>query len=67
MADALSWIELNALAQHQVIDFEDMARAQTNDPELAQFQQSSSSLELEAIPLPASTTTIACDLSIGTL
>ena len=32
VADALLRIELNALAQHQSIDFEDMAKAQTNGP-----------------------------------
>ena len=44
VADALSRIELNGLAQHQGIDFEDMAKAQASDPDLTQFQQSSSSL-----------------------
>ena len=66
VADALSRIELNALAQHQGIDFEDMAKAQTVDPDLAQFQQSSSYLQLQAVPVPASITTIICDLSTGT-
>ena len=65
VADALSRIELNALTQHQGIDFEDMARAQANDPDLAQFQRPSSSLQLEAVPVPASTTTLTCDLSTG--
>ena len=41
VADALSRIELNSLTQQQGIDFEDMARAQTTDPDLAQFQQCS--------------------------
>ena len=60
VADALSRIELNTLTQHQGIDFEDMARALANDPDLAQFQRS---LQLEAIPVPASTTALTCDLS----
>ena len=42
-----------------------MARAQANDPDLAQFQRPSSSLQLEAVPVPASTTTLTCDLSTG--
>ena len=63
VADALSRIELNGLAQHQGIDFEDMAKAQASDP---QFQQSSSSLQLEAVPIPTSAKTIICDLSTGT-
>ena len=66
VADALSRIELNALTQHQAIDFEDMAKAQANDPDLAEFQPSSSSLQLKAVPVPTSTTTIICDLSTGT-
>ena len=66
VADALSRIELNSLTQHQGIDFEDMARAQTTDPDLAQFQQCSSSLNLQTVPVPASNATIICNLSTGT-
>jgi hypothetical protein len=62
VADALSRIELNGLAQHQGIDFEDMAKAQASDPDLTQFQQSSSSLQLEAVPIPTSAKTIICDI-----
>ncbi len=56
VADALSLIELNTLTQHQSIDFEDMAKAQVNDPDLAQLQQASSSLQLEVVPVLISTT-----------
>ena len=37
VADALSQIELNGLAQHQGIDFEDMAKAQASDSVSAVF------------------------------
>ena len=66
VADALSRIKLNALTQQQGIAFEDMARAQANDPDLADFQHVSSSLQLETVPVPASDTTIICDISTGT-
>ena len=66
MADALSRIELNALTQHQGINFADMAKAQAKDPELDKLRQSSTSLKLQTLPVPASTTTIVCDLSTGT-
>ena len=65
-ADALSRIELNTLTQQQGVDFIAMARAQARDPDLAQFQQSPSSLQHQAVPIPASTTSITCDLSTGT-
>ena len=66
VADALSRIELNALTTHQGTDFEDMATAQANDQELTELRRSSSSLRLQSVPVPASTTTIICDLSTGT-
>ena len=65
-ADTLSQIELNGLAQHQSIDFEDIAKAQASDPDLAQFQQCSSSLQLEAVSIPTSAKSIICDHSTGT-
>ena len=66
VADALSRIELNALTQQQGIAVEDMARAQAKNPDLADFQHVSSSLQLETVPIPASDTTIICDISTGT-
>ena len=44
VADVLSQLELNGLAQHQSIDFEDIVNAQASDPDLSQFQQFTSSL-----------------------
>ena len=65
VADALSRIEVNALQQCQGIDFDELAKAQTNDPDLAALQSSSMSLNLESVPVPASDTTLICDLSLG--
>ena len=64
VADALSRIEVNSLGQQQAIDFETMATAQSNDPELSKLE-SSSSLQLSKVPIPASATTLICDLSRG--
>ena len=65
VADALSRIEVNALQQFKGIDFEEMARAQLNDPDLATVKSSSSSLNLQGVPVPACETTLICDLSTG--
>ena len=67
VADALSRIGANALHDNRppVVDFEEMATAQQEDPELLKLQSSTSSLTLKAIPLPTSDTTIVCDTSTG--
>ena len=66
VADALSRIEVNALGKCQDIDFEAMAKAQGQDQDLSALQSSSSSsLKLSSVAVPASTTTIVCDLSTG--
>ena len=62
--DGLSRIEVNALKTHQGIDFEEMAKAQTEDPDFATVK-SSPSPKLENVPLTASKTTILCDISTG--
>ena len=66
-ADALSRIEINALHRDQpiIVDFVEMANLQSEDPEILQLQSSPSSLKIEAIPLPATNTTILCDSSTG--
>ena len=67
VVDALSRIGANALHDNRppVVDFEEMATAQQEDPELLKLQSSTSSLTLKAIPLPTSDTTIVCDTSTG--
>ena len=51
----------------QPLDFQGMATAQTNDPELKEYLVStSSSLDLKPVPLPFSDSTIICDVSNGT-
>ena len=48
------------------LDFQGMATAQTNDPELKEYLVStSSSLDLKPVPLPFSDFTIICDVSNG--
>ena len=67
-ADALSRIETNALQvpQSPVLDFTEMAAAQSSDPDL---QTTHSSLTLKEVPLPLSDKSIIiilCDISTGT-
>ncbi len=69
-ADTLSRIETNALldgSPHVAIDFKDMAAAQATDEDIIRLQSvpTSSSLQLEARPLPMSDSTILCDTSTG--
>ena len=47
------------------INFQDIAMAQRDDPELSELQSSSNSLKLQATPLPTSKDTILCDISTG--
>ena len=67
VADALSHIEVNALHSNLVIDLKQIAAAQEaeSDPDLVQFQTTTSSLKLKAMPLPTSDGTILCDISTG--
>ena len=62
VADALSRMEINALNSPAVIDFHLLAAAQQDDTDLPALK-ASSSLCLQDIPLPDSTTTILCDMS----
>lgn len=66
-ADALSRIETITLHSDKppVIDFEEMATAQKDDPEFLKLRSSSSSLTLKDVPLPASSSSIVCDTSTG--
>ena len=68
-ADALSRIATNALHAERppILDFEKMAAAQKDDPELLELRSSTStSLVFQDVPLPASASTIVCDTSTGT-
>ena len=46
-----------------VIDFADIAAEQQTDPELTQLDKTS--LKLQTIPIPATNTTIICDVFTG--
>ena len=65
VADALSRVEANAIHTENcpLIDFADIAAEQQTDPEFAQLDKTS--LKLQAIPIPATNTTIICDVSTG--
>eukprot|EP00794_Sanderia_malayensis_P005072 gene5072-biopygen4130 len=66
VADALSRMELNAVqtSTTATIDFNLLAQAQQSDPDLPSLQ--TSSLQLQAVPLPSSSGTILCDMSTAT-
>ena len=65
VADTLSRVEINTLNDgHTVIDLKELATAQQRDSDLLKLQ-SSSSLRLEAEPLPDSDLMIMCDVSTG--
>ena len=69
VADALSRIETNALLSGQppTVDFDAMAKTQVTDPQIRSLQSSpSSTLVVEAVPLPNSTNLLHCDTSTGT-
>ena len=67
VADALSCVEVNVLHSSHVIDLKQMAAAQEMDPDLVQFQTTTSSFKLKAMPLPTSDGTILCDVPTGIL
>ena len=69
VADTLSRIETNALLSGQppTVDFAAMSETQTTGPQIRALQSSpSSTLVVEAIPLPNSSTPLYCDTSTGT-
>ena len=69
VADALSRNAVCTLhsAHTPSIDLQTLAATQTVDPEIRALQDSTTtSLRLTSLPLPASTSTIICDLSTGT-
>ena len=61
-------LETNAiLNSSHAIDFSVIAAAQHRDPELRKWKsQPFPSLQLSAVPLPGTTTTLICDISTGT-
>ena len=69
-ADALSRLSTNALhtdTSSPVVDFRELASAQTDDPELADLR-ANSSLKLQQVPLALSEgVSIICDVSTGVL
>ena len=58
-ADALSRIDTVSAS----VDFEALAAAQREDPELTEMRQNPLSLVLAEIPLPYTTTMVTCDTS----
>ena len=69
VADALSRIGIDALSVTRVegIDFEKMAAAQQQDPEIKHLLAHAGpcSFRIEPIPLQSSTTTLLCDVATG--
>ena len=68
VADALSRIETNALltGKPPTVDYAAMAKSQATDPQIRSLQSSpSSTLVVEAIPLPNCTNQLYCDTSTG--
>ena len=62
VADALSRMDINARNVFPLpIEYVLIAKAQQNDPDLSELY--STSLDLQALPLPQSTDTIVCDMS----
>ncbi|CAH8674423.1 unnamed protein product [Schistosoma haematobium] len=65
VADTLSRFNVDTISFTKGIDLLDMARLQTDDPDLDACKQSSS-LSLKSVPIPHSDSTIICDTSTGT-
>ena len=66
VADTLSRPEIHAMYNNATIDFERLAAAQVDDPELQrELQNPSTSLVLQTFPLFASGGSIICDTSSG--
>ena len=66
VADILSHIETNALhtGNISVVDFQELALAQAEDPELPRLQ-ADSSLQLESVPFLSDGISLICDTSAG--
>ena len=68
VADALPRIKANALHQSPpVIDFKAIGEAQQYDSELTQLQLSTSSLQLQPLPIPTSNLKLLCNMSTKVL
>ena len=65
MGDTLSRLGAIHCYNCPPISLQDIANAQRDDSELSQLQSSSTSLKLQATPLPSSKDTIICDVSTG--
>ena len=68
VADALSRNAIDAVTQATtVVDYDALAAAQADDPQLQQLLSTpaSSSLTLQAMPFGGTTTTVICDVSTG--
>jgi len=64
VADALSRAPIDALTISPAVNFDQLAAAQETDPEIQQLlKDSTSSLTIESVPLPGSSTTVLCDTS----
>ena len=66
-ADALSRVQAVSQVPTPAIDFEQIALAQRDDPELSKLRTSTNSLDLRDISLPGSANLLTCDTSTGTL
>lgn len=67
VADALSRLNINEISSSRpLIDFAIIAQAQQTDKELSELRSSQTSLILQDVTVPGSTTTIVCDTSTGT-
>ena len=65
MADTLSHLIAIHCNNCPPVSFQEMAEEQHHDSELVKLQQTSTSMTLQAIPLPTSKGTIICDVSTG--
>ena len=66
-ADPLSQVQTVSQNSSLVIDFEQMAIAQRDDPELSKLRSSSNSFDLRNISLPFSGNLLTCNTSTGIL
>ena len=66
IADALSWIAINATHQLEPgVDFSAKAAAQRNDPEMAAYRTAISGLVLQDVQIDSTGNTLLCDTSTG--
>ena len=66
-ADAKSRVQAVSQSPTPPIDFEQIAIAQRDDPELFDLQSTANSLDVRDIFLPGSSTMLTCDMSTGPL